>query len=153
LLRKFGKDHLGGVMLMAMGIAVLIAGVGYRMGSLNQMGAGFVPVVLGALMLLVGLAIFVTATPRHLQAVGTHGPFKPEWRGWLCILGGVIGFVTVGTYGGMVPATFVAVFVSAMGDRNNTWRSAAALGAAVTVFGVVVFHYGLSLQLPLFAWG
>ncbi|MBS0448764.1 MAG: tripartite tricarboxylate transporter TctB family protein [Proteobacteria bacterium] len=148
-----GKDHLGGLILMVMGVAVLIAGVGYRMGTLNQMGAGYIPVVLGILMILVGLAILLTATPKHLEKAGAHGPFHPEWRGWLCILGGVIAFVVIGAHGGLVPATFASVFIAAMGDRQNTWRSAAALGAGMVVFCIVVFHYGLNLQLPLFGWG
>ena len=71
-----------------------------------------------------------------------------QWRGWLCIVGGVLAFVVLGERGGLVPASFAAVFISAMGDRRNTWRSAAGL----TALGVVVFHYGLHLLLPLFTW-
>ena len=54
--------------------------------------------------------------------------------------------------GWVLPASFAAVFISALGDRRNTWRSAAALAAGLTVLGVVVFHYGLHLLLPLFTW-
>ncbi|MES1161834.1 MAG: tripartite tricarboxylate transporter TctB family protein, partial [Rhizobacter sp.] len=74
-------------------------------------------------------------------------------RGWLCILGGVIAFVVLGRWGGLMPATFASVVVAAMGDRQNTWRAAVLLGAILTVFCLIVFHYGLSLQLPLFQWG
>jgi hypothetical protein len=45
------------------------------------------------------------------------------------------------------------VFISAMGDRENTYLSSGILAAVVTVFGVIVFYYGLSMQLPLFHWG
>ena len=51
-----------------------------------------------------------------------------------------------------VPASFVSVFVAALGDRGNSVRAAAGLAAAMTAFGVVVFHYGLHLLLPLLAW-
>jgi hypothetical protein len=158
-LKSLGKDHCGAVLLIALGAAVFALGLGYKMGSLNRMGAGFIPVVLGILMILVGIAIGVTAAPpgkrqmvNPLPGHGTHAG-GPEWRGWFCILGGVIAFVVLGEYGGLMPATFASVFVSAMGDRNNTFKSAAALGAALTFFCLVVFHYGLSLQLPLFQWG
>ena len=77
----------------------------------------------------------------------------PEWRGWICILGGVIAFVIFGVYGGLVPATFASVFVAALGDRQNNVKQSALLAAALTVFCVIVFHYGLKLQLPLFQWG
>ena len=159
-LKSLGKDHFGGVLLIALGAAVLALGLGYRMGSLNRMGAGFIPVVLGVLMILVGIAIGVTAAPagkremvNPLPGHGAGHGLAPDWRGWACILGGVVAFVVLGAYGGLMPATFASVFVAAMGDRNNTWKGAAILSAVLTVFCLVVFHYGLSLQLPLFQWG
>jgi len=158
-LKSLGKDHCGALLLLALGAGVLALGLGYRMGSLNRMGAGFIPVVLGALMMLVGVAIGVTAAPpgqremvNPLPGHGTHAG-GPEWRGWLCILGGVVAFVVLGQYGGLLPATFASVFVSALGDRNGSVKSSAVLAAALVVFCLIVFHYGLSLQLPLFQWG
>ena len=155
--KNLGKDHYGALLLLVLGGAVFALGLGYKMGSLNRMGAGFIPVVLGALMVMVGIAIGVTAAPPGQETIahplpgdGTHT--GPEWRGWLCILGGVIAFVVLGEHGGLLPATFASVFISAMGDRNNTVKGAALLGAILTVFCLIVFHYGLSLQLPLFQW-
>ena len=157
-LKSVGKDHIGALLLLLMGAGVLGLGVTYNVGSLNRMGAGFIPVTLGALMMVVGLAIGITAVPADREAPKTtlHGVStagKPEWRGWICILAGVAAFVILGNYGGLVPASFAAVFLSALGDRENTIKSAAVLGVVVTIFGVAVFHYGLSLQLPLFQWG
>jgi hypothetical protein len=157
--KRWKRDHTGAILMVAIGVTVVIFGLGYRVGSPSRMGAGFVPVVLGGLMVLVGLAIGLTALvpepetsdPVAQIAHGTHG--GPEWRAWFCILGGVLAFVVLGEYGGLVPAIFASVFVSAMGDRDNTAKGAALLGAGLCLFGVVVFHYGLQLQLPLFHWG
>jgi len=156
--KSWGKDHYGALMLLALGAGVLVLGVGYRIGNLNRMGAGFIPVVLGVLLIVVGIAIGATAAKpgeremtNPLPGHGTHAG-GPEWRGWLCILGGVLGFVLFGEHGGLLPATFASVFVSAMGDRNSTVKSSAILAAILTLFCLIVFHYGLSLQLPLFQW-
>ena len=155
--KNLGKDHYGALLLLVLGSAVLALGLSYRMGSLNRMGAGFIPVVLGVLMVMVGIAIGVTAAPAGQEKIAHPLPGDgtrtgPEWRGWLCILGGVLAFVVLGEHGGLLPATFASVFISAMGDRNNTVKGAALLGAILTVFCLIVFHYGLSLQLPLFQW-
>ena len=154
--KALSKDHVGSAILVAMGIGVLGLGVTYRIGTLNRMGAGFIPVVLGVLMILVGLAIALTSTPadQNKPSTNAHGAVAagPEWRGWSCILGGVVAFVVLGEFGGLVPATFAAVFISAMGDRQSTVKTSAALAAIIDVFGVIVFHYGLHLQLPLFQW-
>ena len=153
-LLKLGVEQLGAMILLAMGGAVLLMGIHYEVGSLLQMGAGFIPVVLGCLLLFVGVALLVTSSLERRVAGDLSGPSSQglEWRGWLCILGGIAAFVILGRYGGLVPASWAAVFIAALGDRNNTIRSSAALAAVITAFGVAVFHFGLALQLPLFRW-
>ena len=155
--KTWGKDHLGAGLLLVLGTAMLSMGATYRMGTLNHMGAGFIPVVLGALMVFVGVALGVTAAPAGKETIAHPLPGDGKHkgidvRGWLCILGGVIAFVLLGEHGGLLPATFAAVFISAMGDRNNTVKSSATLGAILSLFCLLIFHYGLKLQLPLFQW-
>ncbi len=152
------KDILGGAICMLLGAGVLAAGLSYGLGVLNQMGPGFIPSVIGALLILVGLIIAIRARPqpvagRHIDAQRGKTGGGPEWRGWLCIVGGIFAFIVLGTWGGLAPAAFISVFVSAMGDRNNSPKSAALLAAGLTVFCVLVFHFLLSLQFPLFRWG
>ena len=133
-----------------LGLAIVAQGLTYRMGSLTHMGAGYVPVVLGTLLALVGATIGALAEPADF---GDAASAPTEWRGWLCILGAVLAFVVLGSYGGMVPATFAAVFIAAMGDRGNRPRDAALLAAGITVVGVVIFSYGLKMTFALFTWG
>lgn len=149
-LRQLKKDHVSAVLMIFIGLAIVGQGVSYRMGSLTRMGAGFIPVVLGALLALVGVAIGITAERGDF---GTPETAPTEWRGWLCILGGVFAFVVFGTYGGLVPATFIAVFIAAMGDRGNSVRNALLLAGGLSIAAVLIFAYGLQLQLPIFSWG
>lgn len=149
-LRQFNKDRVSGVVLLLLGLAIVAQGREYRMGTLTHMGAGFVPVVLGILLALVGVAIWITAEPGDF---GTARSMPTEWRGWLCVLGGVLAFVVFGQYGGLVPATFLSVFIAALGDRGNSVRASALLAAGITVVGVLIFVYGLSMTFPLFTWG
>lgn len=151
--RRVRKDHVAAVLLMAMGIAILVMGMRYRVGTLVHMGAGYIPVVLGVIMMIVGLALGLLAkarTPEEKEEQVLRDP--PDLRGAICILAAVVAFVVLGAYGGLVPAAFGSVFIAALGDRNNTWKSAALLALAMVIFGVAVFHYGLHVQMPLFAW-
>ena len=157
-MNKWTKDHVGGALLLVTGVAVVVAGAGYGLGTLMQMGSGFFPVVLGVLLALIGAALLASTRtrfggPAEAPAETAHlaGPVV-QWRGWLCIVGGALAFVVLGEHGGLVPASFASVFIAAMGDRRNTWRSAAALAGLLTALGVVVFHFGLHMLLPLFAW-
>jgi len=153
-LSNFNKDRYGGALLVALSVGVLLYGSTYRTGTLMRAGPGFLPVVVGGLLLIVGIAIFLTAdrgeSPIELPEAQAA---RLEWRGPLCILGGVFAFVVLSQYGGLVPASAASVFIAAVGDRDNTVRGAALLASAASAFAVVVFHYGLHLQLPMFNWG
>ena len=156
---KLTKDHVGGALLVATGLAVAIAAAGYGIGTLQQPGSGFFPGVLGVLLALIGAVLL--ASTRGTRAGGAveppvemahlAGPVV-QWRGWTCIVAGLLAFVVLGQHGGLVPASFASVFIAALGDRANSVRAAATLAAVLTVAGVVVFHVGLHMALPLFTW-
>lgn len=146
--RKFNLDRYGAALLVLMGAAVVTQGVSFRMGTLTRMGAGFMPVVYGALLTLIGIVLGITSSSEPDEK-----GLPAEWRGWLCILGGVLAFVLFGRYGGLVPASFASVFISALGDRKNSVRDAALLAALMTLAGYLIFSLGLHLQLRPFAWG
>jgi putative tricarboxylic transport membrane protein len=151
LTSKRGRDYLGGVLMMALGLGAAVQGSTYSIGTLSRMGPGFFPVALGVILALAGLAIAVTA--RFEQDAVDAKAHPPEWRAWFCICASIVAFVVLGKYGGLVPATFAIVFISALGDRGNTIASAALLAVSCVVVALVVFHFGLQLQFPLFQWG
>ena len=58
---KYNKDHYGGGLMLLLGVGILLQGATYQVGTLSHMGPGFFPVALGAILALVGVAIFFTA--------------------------------------------------------------------------------------------
>jgi hypothetical protein len=151
--RNLHKDVLGGVLVSGVGIAVATRSMSFNFGALSRMGPGYLPLALGAILTLVGIAIAVKgymATGCQVQAKSLH---PPEWRAWLLISLSIVIFVVLAKFAGLVPATFAIVFVSALGDRENSWRGAALLGLAMVAVSVVVFWWALQIQLPLFKWG
>lgn len=154
---RFKKDYYGGALLVVIGLAAVYAGIGYRVGELAHMGPGFFPVALGGLLALTGLLIALAARgekPASEEAVSHgHPGGMPDLRGGICIILGILAFLLFGEYGGLLPATFAIVFISALGDRDNTLTEAVLLSLAMSFIAVVVFWWALKLQLPLFQWG
>lgn len=170
---KVRRDVYGGLLMIAFGSASIEAGIRYKPGTLTQMGSGFFPLMLGAALVLIGLLI-ILAKPRPeplaAQSLGetpsldarseTGEPTQPanevgrfDGRSWLCIIAGLLAFVWVGKYGGLLPATFLVVFLSALGDRSNTLKSALILAMIMCAIAVGVFWWALKMQFPLFGWG
>jgi uncharacterized membrane protein YhdT len=143
------RDYYAGGLMVLLGAGAAVTGTGYKFGSLARMGPGFMPVVLGVVLAFLGLLIAGTALASSEREDSKFLPDHPQWFGWLCIIGGPILFIILGEFGGMIPAVFACVFVCALGDKTATYKSSAILAAAVTVFGVLLFHYLLSIPFPL----
>jgi hypothetical protein len=155
-INKHNRDYYGGGLMLLFGLAAVWAGTSYRIGSLERMGPGFFPVALGVILALVGVAIMIGAAANAIaegKEEEQETKLRPEWRGWICISLSIVAFVVLGKYGGLVPATFGIVFISAMGDRQNTVKSALILAAAMCLVCVAIFWYALQVQFPLFQWG
>jgi hypothetical protein len=152
----FRRDFCAGGLMILFGLVAAVNGPSYRVGTLVHMGPGFMPTVLGVVLIILGVLIAGTATVGTTEGGETDDgnllPKQPQWLAWLCILAGPAMFVVFGSVGGMAPATFACVFVAALGDREATWKSAFILAALVTVFGVLLFHYLLQVPMPVLEW-
>jgi len=151
LLRK--RDFYAGMLMTLLGIGVTFNATTYSLGTLMHMGPGMFPFILGIVLTFLGLLIFGTGVVTPLGDDEHILPKQREWRGWACILLGPIMFIILGEFFGMVPATFSCVFVSAMGDREATWKGSFLLAAGITFFGVLLFAYVLQVPFPMFRWG
>lgn len=146
------RDWLAGALMMLLGLVAAAEGSRYEIGTLQQMGPGYLPVVLG--LILAGLGILIAGSAA--VSAEDHGeetiPDRPEWRGWACVVAGPALFIVGGYYGGLIPAAFLCVFVSALGDRTATLGRSLSLAAGVTLLGVFLFSYVLGVPFPAGRW-
>jgi hypothetical protein len=145
------KDFLGGCLVLLLGLGAAWQASHYPLGTLRRMGPGYFPLALGVILAVTG-ALILFGSLRAVP-VRTLVQTPPEWRGWFCICAGIVSFAVIGVYGGLLPATFACVFISALGDRDNTPMAAAVLAAAMVVVCLIVFWGLLRVNLPLFGWG
>ncbi len=149
-LGRLNKEYCGGALMGVIGLSVALQGSTYEIGTLSHMGPGFFPVTLGVMLTITGLLIIIAAFLR--PEVQSGESLRPEWKGWICIGASIVAFVVLGSYGGLLPAAFAIVFIAALGDRLNTLRSALTLAVGMVGIAVVVFWWGLQIQLPLLRW-
>lgn len=147
------RDYYAGALMALIGAGTAYQGSQYGIGSLAQMGSGFFPTVLGVALVVVGAAIAASASKICAATTALEGqqhavPATMDWRAWIAIILGVVLFMACSEYLGLLPAIFSCVFVSAIGSRVTTWKQALVLALCVTVFGVLLFGYGLKVQIP-----
>ncbi len=140
------KDFWSGIMLIAIGAAALVIGRDYPFGTALRMGAGFFPLVLGALLVLFGVFFAARGWRSNDRIEGNWSPRA------LVIL--PLAFVLFGLlmqHAGFVPALFVLVVAAAAAGTEFKLVEVLLLAAGLTVLCVALFIWALGLPYPLFS--
>ena len=72
------KDRTGGILMLLIGLATVFGALRYKMGGLANIGPGFFPAAVGAMLAFVGFLITITAASNELDE---RDRLPPEWRG------------------------------------------------------------------------
>lgn len=134
---------------LALGLLTLVHSLDYEIGTLEQMGPGYYPMLLGvALCLLGGLKLIAglrsASAPTRDARIGGG-----VVRFWIALLGGMLAFIVLGAYAGFLPATFVSILAATFGTANMTNKDRFVYSVVATVLIIAVFKYGLNIQFPL----
>jgi len=138
------KDFWTGIIFLFIGLAAIIIGRDYPMGSAGRMGPAYFPTVLGGMLALIGLIGVIRSFLRPGEAIG-----KFYIKEIVLILVAVLlfGFLVRGA--GLVPAALVLILMSAYASPKFTWGASILLAVGLAVFAVVVFVKLLGLPMPI----
>ncbi|AQZ53031.1 tripartite tricarboxylate transporter TctB family protein [Martelella mediterranea] len=140
------EDFVAGLVTAAIGILIIVEAAGYETGSLRDMGPGFFPTVLGAIMVLLAVAMIVTAQPE-----GTKWRFDAgQLRGILFLAAAFIAFALTIERAGMLIAVALAVFLSSLANRKTRLPASLLLAVISAVACALVFRVGLGLQIEAY---
>lgn len=138
------KDFWTGIIFLVIGMAAIIIGLDYPMGSAGRMGPAYFPSVLGGLLTLIGAIGVIRSFLRPGDAIG-----KFHIREIVLILAAVLLFGLLMRNAGLVPAVLVLVLMSAYASPKFTWGASLLLAIGLAVFAVVVFVKLLGLPMPI----
>jgi Tripartite tricarboxylate transporter TctB family len=140
-------DVLAGAVLVLFGGAFVVGSLGHELGSALRMGPGYFPLVVGAILVALGLAVVV----KGLVAgeVIAFGPVP--WRAIAVITVAVVFFGFTVRSLGFVPTSALTALLTTLASRRMRLVTAVAVAAGLTVVSTLIFVVGLQLRLPL--WG
>ncbi|MDU0311119.1 tripartite tricarboxylate transporter TctB family protein [Rhizobium sp. 25PS6] len=134
-----------GALFVATGAFFAIQSLGLDLGTSVRMGPGYFPLVLAAVLVLLGAIIFI-------QALRVEGePIDPfAWRGMLFILPAPVFFGLTVRGLGFAPSLFLTAFIACFASQKMNVFFAIILSLLLTIFSVAVFSYGLGLPFERF---
>lgn len=146
-------DLVAGGIFVALGLAFAIGARGYELGTAFRMGPGYVPLVLGGMLAVLGFGIIGVGVMRWRAAEGRalgeshHGAIP--WRAIALLTASIMVFGAGVDPLGLVPALLVTTFLAGLADKDNSVLAAAVIAVGLTAACVVIFVLLLQLRLPL----
>jgi hypothetical protein len=138
------RDFFSGAIFLSFGLFAVLVGRDYPMGTARQMGAGYFPLVLGGLLVLLGIAICIKSLAVPGEKLETFG-----LRPLLLVLLAIGAFAVSVDSIGLVAATVLMTLIGAAASPESRWREVVVLTLVLLGLSVGVFAYGLGLPFKL----
>lgn len=135
-----------GLLFLTIAAAFAAEGTNYPMGSLRQMGPGYVPVALSVLLASLGVLIGAIGFLRP----DTAEPSRIPWRAILLITVSIVVFGALARPLGLVPCVFLCGLMLALASERNGILAAFAIGGSLALVCFLIFKQGLAIALPTF---
>jgi Tripartite tricarboxylate transporter TctB family len=139
------KDLFAGLLFVVFGAAAVLIGRHYPLGSASRMGPGYFPVLVGALLVLVGVVVTVRALVAHPDRIGRIA-VKPL----VLVLAAVATFAAFIEQMGLAVVVLSVVVVGYLANPRPKWLELVVLAAVLTGASLAIFVYGL--KLPFKVW-
>lgn len=140
------NDLASGAIFVAFGAYFALEALKYDFGTPFRMGPGFMPVVLGGVLVALGVAVAFKGMGKPDEEASTPWP----WRGTALVLGTIIFFAATIRGLGFIPVTLIAGLATALSSRRNTVLSSLIISAGLCVLCLLIFVVGLGMLVPLF---
>lgn len=146
---QVGDVHevIAGGLFLSFAVAGLVLASDYPLGTAMRMGAGYFPLLVAAALGALGVALVLRGLT--LQAAPAGKQRLIHWRPSLLIGGSMLAFAWLLPTLGLALATLLMTVLSGLARQRARLSELALLGGALGLFSVVVFAYGLGLNLPL----
>lgn len=142
-IRPLRVDRTGQIIfalaLLAIGLVAIFIAQGYRLGQLNNIGPGTIPLALGGVLSFLAIIVLIESINSPEPSLDIR--FEPI----LLIPLGIITWALIIEQGGLLPATMVLVALYALSERPFRPVMTILLGLSLSVIGALIFIYGFNL--------
>lgn len=139
------RNRITAGVIMLTGAYVIWESLDYGIGSPTRLGPGALPLALGLLFLILGLAIALVDGDRERSVAPL------VWRPMVLVLVSILAFALLIESAGLVAATAALVLISGLADPSHTWKSLLGLYVGLLLAVYVVFKRLLGIPFELIA--
>lgn len=144
-IRNF-KDFYTGILFVVLGGGFAWGATNYKVGTAAKMGPGFFPLILGALLTLLGVVVLIRslAGAAGEERVGPLA-FKPAFF----LFGSLAAFSLLLRSAGLVLSVVAVILISSLASRESRLLETVISSLVLCAASVTIFVYALNLQIPV----
>jgi putative tricarboxylic transport membrane protein len=146
MLPKFvrsSRDLGAGLVYLTLGGGAALVARGYPLGSAQGFGPGYLPLVLGLVLVAMGVVSLLRCIMLNTEAIGSVA-----WRGLFLVTSATLVCALLLPVAGALAALAALLLIGAAASRHFRLEPKMLLGAAVLV-GVCVLVFVVALGVPL----
>lgn len=132
--------------IIVFGAVMAYLGSFYGIGSLQNMGAGYFPVLLGFVTVIFGIATLLEV--RH----SPNPSPKIPWRAFVCVFSAILILSLLVERIGLFPSSVLLVIIGSLGRSKINMRAMALTALLASAAAVLIFIEGFSLPLRAVIW-
>ena len=140
------RDRIAAVVLICIGIFIIVESLKLPLGEFHMPGAGFIPLVLGIIMLGLSIAYLVISWKKTEEADSPWGRRELK-RPLLASLGVFVYGLLLDKVGFPVLTVLFMLYWLKVIELQN-WRKSILIALATTVGLYLIFVYALRTALP-----
>jgi hypothetical protein len=138
------NDLASGAIFVALGGYFALEAMRYEFGTPFRMGPGFMPVVLGGILVALGVAV----AAKGMGKPDTEAPAPWPWRGLVLVLGTILFFAATIRGLGFIPVVLISGLATALSSSRNSLLSSLVISVGLCVLCMLIFVIGLGLLVP-----
>lgn len=140
------KDFYTGILFVLFGIGFAWGAAGYKLGTAAKMGPGYFPLLLGAMLILIGVIVFV----RSLVTASADGRVARIFiKPGLLLFGSIAAFALLLRPAGLLLSIFAIILISSFASRDLRFKEALISAIVLCIASIAIFVYALNLQIPV----
>jgi len=142
---RFNQDNAAGALFGLFGTVIIVLSQQYPLGTMRQMKAGYVPTVLGAMLIVIAVVLVIRGFSSTSEPMG-------RWalRPWLLVPSSILAFSLLVQTGGLVLAGVACMLLAAASGLEFRWREQIILATLVTGSAAMLFIKALGLPMTFF---
>ncbi|MBK6631405.1 MAG: tripartite tricarboxylate transporter TctB family protein [Betaproteobacteria bacterium] len=138
---------MAGILFISVGIAALVVGAGYPMGTATRMGAGYFPRLLSVILVVFGIAVALSGLRKPpVPATFARIVLRPA----VAVTGAMLAFAALLSWAGLVPASIAVVVIGSLGNRDFRIGEVIVFALVLSAFAALLFVRGIGLTVDLF---